>query len=221
MCFPPSFFDVMVHLVVHLVPQIQALGPMYLHEMWTYERFMSILNGYVSTRARPEASMIEGYCTEEAIESDRNVCHIKAVPCSPKFSKAEGAPFVRIHVGRLLKFSIEHASPSVVSVEVSSLIGVLVVRCGSARGQGEGGTERAAAARRWRARPEATRHPSSGAGQRLRLHVGEASGLRLATSGGALGRQQQRRCAEGQVARGSGGGGAALVAVAERGEGEG
>ena len=65
MCFPSSFFDIMVHLVVHLVPQIQALSPMYLHEMWTYERFMSILNGYVSTRARPEASMIEGYCTEE------------------------------------------------------------------------------------------------------------------------------------------------------------
>jgi hypothetical protein len=42
MCFPPSFFDIMVHLVVHLVPQIEALGPMYLHEMWTYERFMSI-----------------------------------------------------------------------------------------------------------------------------------------------------------------------------------
>jgi hypothetical protein len=68
MCFPPSFFDIMVHLVVHLVPQIEALGPMYLHEMWTYEHFMSILNGYVSTRAHPEASMIEGYCTKEAIE---------------------------------------------------------------------------------------------------------------------------------------------------------
>jgi hypothetical protein len=37
----------MVHLVVHLVPQIEALGPMYLHEIWMYERFMSILNGYV------------------------------------------------------------------------------------------------------------------------------------------------------------------------------
>jgi hypothetical protein len=58
----------MVHLVVHLVPQIEALGPMYLHEMWTYECFMSILNCYVSTRAHPEASMIEGYCTKEAIE---------------------------------------------------------------------------------------------------------------------------------------------------------
>jgi hypothetical protein len=67
MCFPPSFFDIMVHLVVYLVPQIEALGPMYLHEMWTYECFMSILNGYVSTRARPEASMTEGYCIEEAI----------------------------------------------------------------------------------------------------------------------------------------------------------
>jgi hypothetical protein len=57
-----------VHLVVHLVPQIEALGLMYLHEMRTYERFMSIPNGYVSTRAHPEASMIEGYCTEEAIK---------------------------------------------------------------------------------------------------------------------------------------------------------
>jgi hypothetical protein len=44
------------------------LGPMYLHKMWTYERFMSTLNGYVSTRDRPEASMIEGYCIEEAID---------------------------------------------------------------------------------------------------------------------------------------------------------
>jgi hypothetical protein len=68
-CFPPSLFDIMVHLVVHLVPQIAALGPMYLLVMWMYKHFMSILNGYPSTRARPEASMIEGYCTEEAIES--------------------------------------------------------------------------------------------------------------------------------------------------------
>ena len=73
--FPPSFFDIMVHLVVHLVPQIQALGPRYLHELWTYEHFMAILNGYVSTRACPEASMIEGYCTEEAIEFGGPFCN--------------------------------------------------------------------------------------------------------------------------------------------------
>jgi hypothetical protein len=36
---------------------------------------MSILNGYVSTHARPEASMIEGYCTEEVIESGGPFCN--------------------------------------------------------------------------------------------------------------------------------------------------
>jgi hypothetical protein len=75
MCFPPTFFDIVVHLVVQLVSQIEALGPMYLHEMWTYERFMSILNGHVSIRARPEASMVEGYLTEEAIESGGPFCN--------------------------------------------------------------------------------------------------------------------------------------------------
>jgi hypothetical protein len=75
MCFPPSFFDTMVHLMVHLVPQIEELGPMYLHGIWTYQHFMSISNGYVPTRARPDAFMIEGYYTEEAIESGGPFCN--------------------------------------------------------------------------------------------------------------------------------------------------
>jgi hypothetical protein len=31
MCFPPSFFDIMPHLMMHMVDQIQELGPDYLH----------------------------------------------------------------------------------------------------------------------------------------------------------------------------------------------
>jgi len=54
--------------MIHMVDQIRALGPLYLHEMWTYERFMSILNRYVLNRAYPKGSMIEGYSTEEVIE---------------------------------------------------------------------------------------------------------------------------------------------------------
>ena len=69
MCFPPGYFDITEHLMIHIVDQIQALGPLYLHEMWTYESFMSILNRYVLNRAHPEGSMIEGYNTEEVIES--------------------------------------------------------------------------------------------------------------------------------------------------------
>ena len=69
MCFPPGYFDITEHLMIHIIDQIQALGPLYLHEMWTYESFMSILNRYVLNRAHPEGSMIEGYNTEEVIES--------------------------------------------------------------------------------------------------------------------------------------------------------
>src|SRR6185312_2073718 len=69
MCFPPGYFDITEHLMIHIVDQIQALGPLYLHKMWTYERFMSILNRYVLNRAHPEGSMIEEYNTEDVIES--------------------------------------------------------------------------------------------------------------------------------------------------------
>jgi len=65
----------MIHLVVHLVAQIEALGPMYLQELWMYERFMSILNGYVSNHAHPKGSMIEAYTIEEAIESEGPFCN--------------------------------------------------------------------------------------------------------------------------------------------------
>jgi hypothetical protein len=33
MCFPPSFFDIMEHLMIHMVNQITKLGPMYFHQM--------------------------------------------------------------------------------------------------------------------------------------------------------------------------------------------
>ena len=54
MYFPPSFFDMMVHLIVHLVKQIQILGPVFMHQMYPFERFMGVLKKYVHNRARPE-----------------------------------------------------------------------------------------------------------------------------------------------------------------------
>lgn len=68
MCFPPAFFDIMPHLMIHMIEQIRALGPCYLHEIWTYEQFMSVLNRYVHNRSYPEGSMIEGYKTEEVVK---------------------------------------------------------------------------------------------------------------------------------------------------------
>ena len=45
--------------MIHLVHQIEALGPSFLHEMWSYERFMSVLSQYMHNRAYPKGSMIE------------------------------------------------------------------------------------------------------------------------------------------------------------------
>jgi hypothetical protein len=63
MCFPPLF----PHMI-HLTDQIIVLGPSYMHYMYPYERHIVVMKGYVSNRAHPEGSMIEGYTTEEVIE---------------------------------------------------------------------------------------------------------------------------------------------------------
>ena len=54
--------------MIHIVHHIQALGPCYLHEMWSYEWFMSVLSQYVHNQAYPKGSMIESYSTEEIVE---------------------------------------------------------------------------------------------------------------------------------------------------------
>ncbi|WVZ00727.1 hypothetical protein V8G54_026796 [Vigna mungo] len=54
MYFPPSFFDVMVHVTIHLVKETQYCGPAYMRWMYPMERYMKILKGYVKNRSRPE-----------------------------------------------------------------------------------------------------------------------------------------------------------------------
>ncbi|CAL2254928.1 unnamed protein product [Prunus armeniaca] len=66
--FPPSFFDVMVHLVVHLVREVRLCGPVYFRWMYPFERYMKVLKGYVQNRTNPEGCIVEWYIAEEAIE---------------------------------------------------------------------------------------------------------------------------------------------------------
>ena len=66
--FPPSFFDIMTYLLVHLVKEINILGPVFLHNMFPLERFMGVLKKYVHQRGRLEGSIAKGYGTEEVIE---------------------------------------------------------------------------------------------------------------------------------------------------------
>lgn len=63
--FPPSFFDVMVHLTIHLTGEALLGGPVQYRWMYPIERYLNTLKRYVRNRARPEASIAKGYLMEE------------------------------------------------------------------------------------------------------------------------------------------------------------
>ena len=52
--FSPSFFNIMTHLLVHLVNEIDILKPVFLYKMYPFERFIAVLKKYVRNRARLE-----------------------------------------------------------------------------------------------------------------------------------------------------------------------
>lgn len=66
--FPPSLFDIMIHLSIHLVREVELCGPIFLRWMYPFERYMKTFKGYVRNRARPEGCIAEAYIAEEAVE---------------------------------------------------------------------------------------------------------------------------------------------------------
>jgi hypothetical protein len=69
MIFPPSFFTIMTHLLIHLVEEIVIiLGPVYLHNMFPFEWLISGFKKYVCNHAHSKGSIAKGYATEVVIE---------------------------------------------------------------------------------------------------------------------------------------------------------
>ncbi|XP_074347167.1 uncharacterized protein LOC141686000 [Apium graveolens] len=66
--FPPSFFDVMIHLTVHLVRELRLCGPVFYRWMYPFERFNKVLKSYVRNRLYPEGCIAESYLGEESVE---------------------------------------------------------------------------------------------------------------------------------------------------------
>jgi hypothetical protein len=88
--FPPSFFDLMPHLLVHIVHEMKYLGHVFLHQMYPSERFMTVLKKYVHNRSRPEGCMVHGRAIEEVIQFAIDYMDLQAI----------GKPISR-HEGRL------------------------------------------------------------------------------------------------------------------------
>ncbi|XP_035845905.1 uncharacterized protein LOC110943758 [Helianthus annuus] len=67
MIYPPAFFDIMVHLLVHLPDEAIAGGQVAFRWMYPFERYMKKLKNYVKNPARPEGCIAECYVFEEAL----------------------------------------------------------------------------------------------------------------------------------------------------------
>ncbi|GKC52769.1 hypothetical protein Tco_1075514 [Tanacetum coccineum] len=65
--YPPAFFDIMIHLVIHLPLEAIFGGPIRPRWMYPFERYMKKLKNYVRNKAKPEGSIAEGYVAEEAL----------------------------------------------------------------------------------------------------------------------------------------------------------
>ncbi|KAG8472497.1 hypothetical protein CXB51_034179 [Gossypium anomalum] len=65
--FPPSFFTIMVHLVIHLPREAILGGPIFYRWMYPIERFLSKLKSYCCNKRYPEGSIADGYLAEECM----------------------------------------------------------------------------------------------------------------------------------------------------------
>jgi hypothetical protein len=67
MIFPPAFFDIMMHLPIHLAEEAKLGGPVCYRWMYPIERYLRTLKGYVRSKAYPEGSIAEGYILDECM----------------------------------------------------------------------------------------------------------------------------------------------------------
>ncbi|XP_052876953.1 uncharacterized protein LOC128283575 [Gossypium arboreum] len=65
--FPPSFFTIMVHIIIHLPREAIIGGPVFYRWMYPIERFLSKLKSYCRNKRYPERSIAEGYLAEECM----------------------------------------------------------------------------------------------------------------------------------------------------------
>ena len=65
--FPSAFFDIMMHLAVHLPEEAMLRGPVNYGWMYPIERLLCTLKRYVRNMAHPEGSVAEAYIASECL----------------------------------------------------------------------------------------------------------------------------------------------------------
>ncbi|XP_050238212.1 uncharacterized protein LOC126687698 [Mercurialis annua] len=83
--FPPSFFDIMVHLPIHLPTEAMIGGPVQYRWMYFVERTMYTLKSLIRNTARPEGSIAEGFIANECM----TLCSRYLSSIETKFNRLE------------------------------------------------------------------------------------------------------------------------------------
>ncbi|XP_076929363.1 uncharacterized protein LOC143593694 [Bidens hawaiensis] len=66
--FPPSFFDVMVHLTVHISREVKLCGPVCFRWMYPFNRCMEVIMGHARNKNKIEGCIAEQNVAKETIE---------------------------------------------------------------------------------------------------------------------------------------------------------
>ncbi|CAI0559000.1 unnamed protein product [Linum tenue] len=117
MIYPPAFFDVMVHLAVHLPHELKIGGPVQYRWMYPIERYLNTLKGFVRNRAHPEGSIAEAYLVDECL----TFCSMYLDGIETQFNALERNFDIEVD-GKLSVFSsklrpLGHGKPVTMSVE--------------------------------------------------------------------------------------------------------
>ncbi|GJU85744.1 transposon, En/Spm-like protein [Tanacetum coccineum] len=83
--FPPSFFDIMTHLLIHFPFEAKKGGPFQYCWMFPFERKMRTLKGYVKNTARPKGCIAERSLDNECL----NFCLMYLNDVETIFNKVE------------------------------------------------------------------------------------------------------------------------------------
>ncbi|XP_026453712.1 uncharacterized protein LOC113355142 isoform X2 [Papaver somniferum] len=67
MIFPPSFFDIMTHLPIHLAGEAIIAGPVHYRWMYPIELYLYTLKKYVRNKSQPEGSIAQVYLVDECL----------------------------------------------------------------------------------------------------------------------------------------------------------
>src|SRR3954465_5361835 len=90
--FPPSFFDIMVHLLIHVAEDIVQLGSAFLRSVVSFERKNGHIKKVVRNRFYPDASIAEFFLTEECISFCTNYLNTEnpvGLPVNKQFGRID------------------------------------------------------------------------------------------------------------------------------------